>query len=113
LREFEKLCSDMGLTDLYVAYMIESGYVHPSADGADVYLEPGDEGRVHLRNASALEGTPLRMTATFALLGTWAFASVVGGPDGVRLAELVDEATERIGVDVRPLVTRPMMRASD
>src|SRR5437588_11234405 len=59
LEKFEKLCHDMGLSDVYVSYMIESAYLHPTANGADVYLELTSEEELRLRNESSLDATPL------------------------------------------------------
>jgi hypothetical protein len=74
--------------------MIESGFVHPSGDSADAYLEPpGDDGQGKLWTTSRVPGTPLRAIAVFLWAGTDAAANLLGD-QGLR--QLADEIGELI-----------------
>lgn len=94
----ETLCKAIGLTDLYLPFMIESAYIHPSANGADVYLEPLAEGNVRLRIEPSLPPTPLRVIAMWAGLATRALGALTGDDQFERLA---DEIQARLGVEIR------------
>jgi hypothetical protein len=70
LDRFEELCDHIEVPNLYVPYLVESTYAHPSGKSADAYLEPGDRGRPRLRDSPSVSGAPLRATVMFAAIAT-------------------------------------------
>lgn len=94
LDRFEKLATRIGAPNMYVAYMLESSYAHPSGAGSDVYVDDV-EGRVVLRTTSRMPGVPLRQAAVFAGVATRSFGELAGIDALVRLAE---EVGDRLGV---------------
>ena len=96
LESIEKLCDEFEMGNWYVGFMIESGFIHPSADGADAYLEPGEDGQTKLWTTSRVSGTPLRTTAVFLWAATNATAELLGD-EGLR--RLADELGKIINPD--------------
>jgi hypothetical protein len=101
LDSVEKLVERAGMPHAYVAYLVESAFVHPSALGADVYLSP-HEGQlpVALRQESGFPSTPLRGAAILAIQGTLSLADLTNDP---AIQALADEASERLGEHVTHL----------
>jgi hypothetical protein len=77
LNRFEDLCDLVGCPNMYVAYMLESGDVHPSGVSADVYLTER-EGKPQLSPVPTRPGVPLRAAAVFAGTATNEFGELVG-----------------------------------
>lgn len=77
LEGIETLCDDFDMRNWYLGFMIESGFVHPSANGADAYLEPVEDGQTKLWTTSRVPGTPLRATAVFLWAATNATAELL------------------------------------
>ena len=92
LESVEKLCDDFEMRNWYVGFMIESGFIHPSANGADAYLTLED-GQGKLWTRAQVPGTPLRATAIFLWSATNAAAELLGD-EGLR--QLADELGETI-----------------
>lgn len=90
LDSVETLAAHVGLPDVYVSFMVESAYVHPSATGADVYFTTGRPAVT-----TELKGTPLRATAVFAGLATVALLELLNLPG---LSAHLAEFEERLGV---------------
>lgn len=91
LEKVEKLCDDFEMTNWYVGFMIESGFIHPSANGADAYLTVEDGGG-KLCTSAQVAGTPLRATAVFLWAATNAAAELLGDEGLRQLAEELGEA---------------------
>jgi hypothetical protein len=100
LDNVDKLVKRVGLPDIYVAFRTDSSFVHPSAIGADVYLErtpPSEEIAVALRHEPDAGPSPMRTVASSAIQATLCLAELSG--DG-RIAALAAEANERFGVEI-------------
>lgn len=102
LSDFEKLCGDLELRNLYIPYRVESGYLHPSALSADVYLEIVDDA-ISLRTEARTAGVDLRATAISVGLATSAFSKLIGD-DG--LTRVVDELARRLNIDLAVPILR-------
>jgi hypothetical protein len=97
LDRFEKLADLLGAPNMYVAYMVESAFVHPSGLSSDTYVDEVD-GAVVLRITSKEPGVPLRQAAVFAAVATRAFGELVTRQD---LVDLADAIGARMGVDAK------------
>ena len=86
LDNVERLANRMGASDVYIPFMVESAYVHPSALSADAYFRP--EGPA---TTAEVGGTPLRTSARLALAATTALLTLVEMPE-VRAFMKVNEA---------------------
>jgi hypothetical protein len=95
LDQFEKLCQRVGAENVYVAHMIESGYVHPSGISSDTYLHRSDDGVITLRHSATISGVPLRTTAVFAAVAARIMGDMIGD---ARFTETADEIGRRLGV---------------
>ncbi len=96
LSDFEKLCDDLQLRNLYIPYRVESGYFHPSAQSAEVYMEEEVDGAISLRTAARTSGVDLRGTAVSVGLATSAFSELIDSGD---LRHVVDELAHRLDVE--------------
>ena len=94
LDRFEDLCDLVRSPNLYVAYMIESGDVHPSGISGDVYLTERD-GKVEHSPVPTRPGVPLRVAAAFAGTATNEFGELVGDD---RLIEFAAETGATLGM---------------
>lgn len=94
LERFEKLSTAVGAPNMYVAYMVESAYAHPSGISSDVYVDEHD-GAVVLRTISKERGVPLRQVAVFAGVATRSFGALAGMN---QLTALADGVGDRLGV---------------
>lgn len=94
LDRFEDLCDVVGSPNLYVAYMIESGGVHPSGTSADVYLTER-VGKVEHSPIPMRPGVPLRIAAAFAGTATNEFGELVCDD---RLIEFAAETGATLGM---------------
>lgn len=94
LNRFEHLCDVVGCRNLYMAYMMESGNVHPSGLSGDVYLTERD-GKPQLSPVPTRPGVPLRAAAVFAGTATNEFGELAGDD---RLTEFAAETGETLGV---------------
>ncbi len=75
LNSAEKLCERAGVSNVYVAFLLESKYAHPTAISADSYLAISS-GEPTL-DPTPTSHTPLRGTALIAAEATRWFAAVV------------------------------------
>lgn len=94
LERFEKLADRVGTPNMYVAYMLESGYAHPSGIGSDAYVDDVD-GKVVLLASSKLPGVPLRQTAVFAGVASRSFGVLI---ERSELMVVADEMCSKLGV---------------
>lgn len=88
LAKLEDLCNHIDQTNMYVPYMIESSYVHPSGLGADSYLDERD-GTGYIRPTSKAPVTPLSGTVIFVAQATEALGTLTGDDGMTRLAEKI------------------------
>lgn len=100
LKLFERMCERIKAPNLYVAYLVESGYVHPSGVSADTYVEPAPDGGIRLRGDSVMPGVPLREVAMFLGAGTKEFGLLI---DDTRFQEVADQMGDLMetSVDLR------------
>lgn len=94
LREFEKMSEQVGATNLYVAYKLESAYAHPSGLSADTYVQLADDGRPVLRDTPVIRGVPLKTTAMFAATATHILGTMIGDERLTAAADGVGEALQ-------------------
>lgn len=94
LERFERLADVVGAPNMYVAYMLESGYAHPSGIGSEVYVDDVDE-KVVLLPSSKVPGVPLRQTAVFAGVASRSFGLLI---DRSELVAVADEMGRKLGV---------------
>jgi Family of unknown function (DUF5677) len=95
LDRFEKLCNHIGAPNLYVAYMLESAYVHASGLSADTYLELDDQGSPQLRGSPSMSGVPLKVTLMFAAIATNVLGHFINDD---RLTEASESIGERLSL---------------
>jgi hypothetical protein len=89
LQQTEELCCRAGLDHLYVAFLIESKFTHPTGLSADAYLAVVGDELVLLKEPPV--HTPLRGAVVFAAESTRRFCAMVGRDDlGDPIAEMAE-----------------------